>query len=139
MSKSIVEQANKKGRNLTEKQVALLDNARSNGFDLKKAALDAGYGEKSIYQAINSLKDEIIELTELTMIQHGPLAAKTHVDILTATEPVTQGALKLSASQSILDRIGLGKRDSLKVEHEVSGGIFIMPAKAPLQEKIINE
>jgi len=138
MSKSIVQEA-AKGRKLTEKQEALLENFRSNGFDSKKAALKAGYPKTGIYAAIRSLKEEMIEIAELTLIQHGPMAAKMQGDILTAKKPIPQANVKLSASQSILDRIGLGKKDSLKVEHEVSGGIFLMPSKAPMQEKIINE
>ena len=38
-------------------------------------------------------------------------------------------------AQTILDRVGLGKRETMDVKHEVSGGVFILPAK---QEVIIE-
>lgn len=137
MSRTITQEV-AHGRKLTEKQTALLDNFRKNGLDPVKAAVAAKYSKNSIYAAIRSVKDELIEIAEMIMVQHGPRAAQTQVDILVAKKPVPQANVKLSASQSILDRIGLGKKDSLKVEHEVSGGIFIIPAKAPL-ERVINE
>jgi hypothetical protein len=37
--------------------------------------------------------------------------------------------VKLQAAQTILDRVGLGKKERLDVNHNVSGGIFILPEK----------
>ena len=139
MGKSIIQEA-AKGRNLTEKQIALLENFRTNGFNAKQAALDAGYSATNIYTAIRALKDEMLELAEMTLVEHAPLAAKFQGDLLTSEKPIPQANIKLAASQSILDRTGLGKKDSLKVEHEVSGGIFILPSKKPIIEgEVIKE
>ena len=44
--------------------------------------------------------------------------------------------MRVQAAQTILDRVGLGKRDTLDVKHEVTGGVFILPAK---EEIIIND
>jgi len=137
MTQTVIQEV-AKGKHLTEKQEALLNNVRK-GLHPKKAALKAGYSASSVYAAIRGLKNEIVELSELALIQYGPEAAKVHGDILTAKKPIPQANVKLSASQSILDRIGLGKKDSLKVEHEVRGGIFLIPSKVPLEEKVINE
>jgi len=139
MSRTITQEVGH-GRKFTEKQTALLDNFRTNGLDPMKAAIAAKYSKTSAYAAIRSVKDELIEIAETIMIQYGPKAAQTQVDILIAKKPVPQANVKLSASQSILDRIGLGKKDSLMVEHAVSGGLFILPAKQQVKvEKIINE
>jgi len=137
MSKSIVKEA-AGSRKLTEMQVALLEGVYK-GLPPTQAGREAGYSENSIATAVRALKDELVEIAEMVLVQHAPKAAQMQGDILTSDVAITQGALKLSASQSILDRVGLGKKDSLKVEHEVTGGIFVLPAKAPIEEKVINE
>ena len=40
-----------------------------------------------------------------------------------------QANIKLQAAQTILDRVGLGKKERLDVTHNISGGIFILPEK----------
>jgi hypothetical protein len=44
-------------------------------------------------------------------------------------KPVPQANNKLQAAQTILDRAGVVKTDKLDVNHNVSGGIFILPEK----------
>jgi hypothetical protein len=48
---------------------------------------------------------------------------------MTNPNTVPQANVKLQAAQTILDRVGLGKKDRLEVDHNVSGGIFILPEK----------
>lgn len=138
MTKSVVQQAisNTPDRNYTDKQLKLLEEYRTNGFDGKAAALSAGYRADYVSTALRSLKDELLEIAEMELVGASGVATKTIKDILTSETPVSQGALKLQASNSVLDRVGLGKKDKMEVEHSVTGGIFIIPAK---QEKIINE
>ena len=40
---------------------------------------------------------------------------------------------KLQAAQTILDRVGVSKRERLDVNHNVNGGIFILPEKQPIE------
>ena len=44
------------------------------------------------------------------------------------------GEERLQAAQTILDRVGLGKTERVDVNHNVQGGLFILPAK---QETLI--
>ena len=44
-------------------------------------------------------------------------------------KPVPQANNKLQAAQTILDRAGVVKTDKLDINHNVSGGIFILPEK----------
>ena len=46
--------------------------------------------------------------------------------------PVVQASNKLAAAQTLLDRVGVSKVDKLDVNHNVGGGIFLMPDKAPV-------
>jgi len=48
-------------------------------------------------------------------------------------KPVIQAGNKITAAQTLLDRVGVSKVDKLDVTHSMnSGGIFLMPDKAPL-------
>jgi hypothetical protein len=44
-------------------------------------------------------------------------------------ESIPQANTKLQAAQTILDRVGISKTERLKVDHNVTGGIFILPEK----------
>ena len=57
------------------------------------------------------------------------------VNVMESDSPVPQANVRLQAAQTILDRIGLGKKDQLDVSHKVEGGIFVLPAK---EEVIID-
>ena len=57
------------------------------------------------------------------------------VDIMDSNVPIPQANMRLQAAQTILDRTGLGKQERLDVQHKITGGLFILPAK---EEIIIN-
>jgi hypothetical protein len=42
---------------------------------------------------------------------------------------VPQANIKVQAAQTILDRVGVTKKERLDVNHNVTGGIFILPEK----------
>jgi len=138
MTQSIVEQSISSTKKYSDKQLTLLKEYRVNGFNGKAAAEKAGYASTSIPTTLRSLKEEMIEIAEMEMVEAAPIAARAMVDMIKAEKPVPQGALKLNASQAVLDRVGLGKKDKVTVDHNVSGGIFIIPAKGTI-EKPINE
>ena len=48
---------------------------------------------------------------------------------MNSNKPIPQASNKLQAAQTILDRAGVVKTDKLDVNHNVSGGIFILPEK----------
>jgi hypothetical protein len=50
-------------------------------------------------------------------------------------KPIPQANNKLAAAQTILDRAGVVKTDKLDVNHNVSGGIFILPEKQTIDIK----
>ena len=136
MTKSIVAQATDNERRYTEKQLKLLEEYRTNGFNGREAALTAGYRPDSVPSTLRSLKDELLEIAEMELVTASGTATKVLKDVMTSDKPIPQAQAKLSASNSVLDRVGLGKRDKMEVDHKVTGGIFIIPAK---QEKVINE
>lgn len=118
----------KSDRTLTEKQEKFLNSLIETKGNLKLSAELAGYSGNH-YQVLRSLKEEIIELASDVLAREAPSAAFKLVEVMTNPNTVPQANVKLQAAQTILDRVGLGKKDRLEVDHNVSGGIFILPEK----------
>ncbi len=51
------------------------------------------------------------------------------MEILDSDDPIPQVSAKLQAAQTLLDRVGIAKRDKLDVTHTAAGGIFLLPEK----------
>jgi phage terminase small subunit len=119
-------------RELTEKQQAFLDHLIECQGDAKKAAELAGYSSH-YHHVVKTLKSEILELTQEILANSAPKAAFKLVEIMESKKPIIQANNKLTAAQTLLDRVGVGKVDKVDVTHNMnSGGIFLMPDKAPL-------
>ena len=114
-------------KQLTTKQENFLKHLLETGGDSKKAAELAGY--TTHWFVVKSLRNEIIDLASTILAQSAPKAAMKLVNIMESDDPVPQANVRIQAAQTILDRIGLGKKDSLDVNHKVEGGLFILPAK----------
>ena len=136
MSAPILKQAmiNTGRKRLTNQQETLLNNFIANGFDAKKAAVDAGYDRP--HNALRILKDELLEIVEMHLVSHAGVAADTIKDVMVSDDPIPNVAAKLEAAKTTLDRVGLGKKEKLEVDHTVKGGLFILPEKS--MEKVIN-
>ena len=130
-------QPKERNKQLTEKQQKFLDCLIDTGGDPKKAAELAGYSGNH-YQVVKSLKNEIVDLATDVLAHSAPEAAFKLVDIMKTARPIPQVANKLQAAQSILDRVGVVKKERLDVNHNVGGGVFILPAKVEEQITIIN-
>ena len=120
-----------KERSLTEKQQAFLDNLITTGGNPKEAAELAGYSG-NYHQVIKSLREEVIQLASDVLARSAPQAAFKLVEIMNSDAPIPQVGNKLQAAQTILDRVGVAKRDRLDVTHKAAGGIFILPEKQPI-------
>ena len=122
-------------RKLTEQQQTFLSVlATSAKGDINKALNIAGYKETSYYNVINSLKDEIVDVATKILAKSAPQASQKLVEILNSDDPIPQVNAKLQAAQTLLDRVGVAKRDKLDVTHNVGSGIFILPEKKEVIE-----
>ena len=119
------------GRNYTSKQQAFLDALYANSTgDINQAMVSAGYQEGAgSTSLIKSLKNEILEIANLILTRNAPKAANKLVNIMDSDAPIPQANQKLNAAQSLLDRVGIVKENKLQIDHNVTGGIFVMPAK----------
>ena len=116
-------------KELTTKQQMFLDNIVSCNGNLKQAAELAGYAPGSYTTITKGLRKEIIEIAENIMAASAPQAAMKVVEMVTSDNPVPQANVRLQAAQTLLDRVGLGKKDKLEVDVQGSQGLFILPAK----------
>tara|TARA_Y100000401_G_C8302477_1_gene214971 strand:+ start:115 stop:543 length:429 start_codon:yes stop_codon:yes gene_type:complete len=133
MGNTYLPQTNK-DRQLTEKQQKFLDCLVETGGNPKRAAELAGYSGNH-YQVVKSLKNEIVDLATDVLAHSAPEAAFKLVEIMNTDAPIPQIANKLQAATSILDRVGVVKKERIDVNHNVGGGVFILPAKV---EKPVN-
>ena len=117
-------------RNLTDMQEKFLDvlfaEARGNP---REAARLAGYSENSYSKVIRNLKKEITELAENHLSTHSAQAANRLITLLDEDGTTPQASIRLAAANSILDRVGIVKKDQLDINMKALHGIFILPAK----------
>ena len=113
-------------RKLTDKQEKFLEHLVDTKGNLKLSAELAGY-RGNHYQVLKSLKEEIIDLASNVLAREAPSAAFKLVEIMHSDEAVPQANVKLQAAQTLLDRVGVIKKEKLDVN--VTGGIFILPKK----------
>ena len=133
-----------KKRKLTEQQetflAALTTTAKG---DINLALQEAGYSPTSKSKVIDSLKDEIVDVATKILAKSAPRASHKLVEILESDDPIPQVNAKLQAAQTLLDRVGIAKRDKLDINHTVASGIFIIPQKEELidvtAEDVIDE
>ena len=123
---------NKTKRELTVKQQSFLEHLIDTQGDAKAAAELAGY-TSHYHHVVKTLKSEILELTQEILANAAPRAAFKLVEIMDSKKPVIQAGNKLTAAQTLLDRVGVSKVDKLDVTHSMNaGGIFLMPDNAPV-------
>jgi len=133
-----------KKRKLTEQQQHFLSalSGVAKG-DINLALREAGYADSSKSNVVDSLKDEIVDVATKILAKSAPRASHKLVEILESDDPIPQVNAKLQAAQTLLDRVGIAKRDKLDVSHTVASGIFIIPQKEELidvtAEDVIDE
>jgi hypothetical protein len=114
----------------TPLQNALLDclfDPDVNG-DIRKAMTKAGYSENSsVREIIEPIKDQIIELAKTQLALNSPKAVVGLIDVIDS--PAQLGANnKLNAANSVLDRVGLTKKDDSALNIP-KGAIVLLPPK----------
>jgi len=121
---------NKKKRKLTEKQEKFLSSLAGEAKGDARTALSlAGYEQTSYYAVLDSLKEEVVDVANSILAHSAPKAAAKLVEVLDSDAPIPQVGAKIQAAQTLLDRVGISKRERLEVNHNHQGGIFLLPDK----------
>ncbi len=100
----------------------------------KAAAEATGISPAYGYSLAKKLKDQIIDRARDNLATASLRASTTAISMLDADAGTEKGELKLAASKEIMDRVGLTKHTSVEVSIENENGIFILPAKASLED-----
>ena len=117
-------------RKLTAKQEKFLDTLGGEAKgDLKEALRLAGYEDTSYYAVVKALKEQIVDVANTILAHSAPKAAQSLVEVLESDRPIPQASVKLQAAQTLLDRVGVSKKEHLNINHNVTGGIFLLPNK----------
>ena len=121
-------------RNLTDMQEKFLDvlfgEAKGNP---REAARIAGYSEHSYPKVIRNLKKEITELAETHLSTHSAKAATRLTDLLDEDGTTPHSNIRLAAANSILDRVGITKKDQLDINNFFSFLAAMMLAYQPVR------
>ena len=117
-------------RNLTDMQEKFLDvlftEAQGNP---REAARIAGYSDHSYPKVVRNLKKEITELAETHLSTLSAKAATRLTALLDEDGTTPQAGIRLAAANSLLDRVGITKKDQLYINMKALHGIFILPPK----------
>ena len=117
-------------RNLTDMQEKFLDVLFGEALgNPREAAKIAGYSEHSYPKVIRNLKKEITELAENHLSTHSAKAATRLTTLLDEDGTTPHASIRLAAANSVLDRVGIVKKDQLDINMKSLHGIFILPAK----------
>lgn len=133
---NLLPQPRKKTRELNDQQKAFLNALFENGGNFSRACEVAGYSQGSIGYLKDNLADEIIEGARSILAGGAVKAANKLVATIDAPEIERGDNVRLQAAESILNRVGLGKKET--VEHNVQAihGVVLLP---PKKEMVVDE
>ena len=115
-------------KQLTQQQAKFLEVLFNEaGGDPVKARKLAGYSDNSSTKEImDSIKEDVIEATQLYIATNAPRAAMAVVSGI--VDPTELGIKeKLNAAKDLLDRGGVVKTEKMQIE--ASNGVMILPPK----------
>ena len=129
------------GRNLTGQQELFLEylfNDPECMRDTKKACVAAGYELTYHSKLVSLLQDEILDRTNKELAMAAPKASSKLIDAMDEDGSIPKAAERLKAIESVLDRVGLAKKQQLEVTSESAMPLFILPEKKPvvLEEQV---
>lgn len=99
------------------------------GRDTRRACEAAGY-EMSYHTAlVKLLQDEILQRTNNELAMAAPKASSKLINAMDEDGSVPKAAERLRAVESVLDRIGIAKKQEVSVTSESAIPLFILPEK----------
>ena len=100
---------------------------------IKVAAEKSGVSYSTGKLWAKKLTDTIMDRARVNLSSGVLKAVSVVTGSMDADAATEKGELKLKAAESLMDRVGLTKHTSVEVSIESENGIFILPAKAPLE------
>jgi|TARA_R110002020_G_scaffold148420_1_gene324249 phage terminase small subunit len=126
---NLLPQTNNRKPALTEKQESFLEVLFENGGNVNAAAESAGYSKTSVSWLRERLADEIVDRTR-TMLAGQSLKAANKLVNLIDTPAIERGDdLRMKAAEAILNRVGLGKQETINHNVQAVHGVVLLPPK----------
>jgi phage terminase small subunit len=119
----------KKERELTDQQQQFLSLLFENGGNVTAAALDAGYSRGSVGWLKNTLAEEIVERTKSLLATNALRAATRLVNTIDNPLPERGDELRFRAAESLLNRVGLAKQETINHNVQAIHGVVLLPPK----------
>ena len=119
-------------------QETFVDQLLSNGGNVTEAMDLAGYKPSSRQWLVKSVKDEIVSRKEHLLALSAAKAAQRLINTIDDDGSEPRSEIRLKAAESLLNRVGLGKKDT--VQHNVTAvhGVVLLPSKKQAEEIIIE-
>lgn len=118
---------------LTEQQQAFVDALFEEGEDFGKvrpAMRKVGYPESSAPSyVLRATHEAIVERAKIHLAANLPTAVQALIDLITDGYKTGGAVSRINAIEKLMDRAGLIKKDTVKVENEGGNAILILPAK----------
>ena len=126
---NLLPQTNNRKPALTEKQESFLEVLFENGGNVNAAAESAGYSKTSVSWLRERLADEIVDRTR-TMLAGQSLKDANKLVNLIDTPAIERGDdLRMKAAEAILNRVGLGKQETINHNVQAVHGVVLLPPK----------
>ena len=106
-----------------------------NGGNVRQAAELSGYASGSVAWLKDRLADEIIERTKTMLASQSLQAANKLANLVTAVDIERGDDLRLRAAESILNRVGIAKQETMNHNVQAIHGVVLLP---PKKETIIE-
>ena len=126
---NLLPQTNNRKPALTDKQETFLDALFENGGNLTAAAEVAGYSKGSVAWLRDRLADEIVERTRSLLAGHSLKAANKIASLVDSQEIERSDELRMKAAEAILNRVGLGKQETMNHNVTAVHGVVLLPPK----------
>ncbi len=118
-----------KKKELTVQQEQFLELLFENGGNVRQAAELAGYSSGSIAWLKERLADEIVERTKTMLASQSLQAANKLANLVTAVDIERGDDLRLRAAESILNRVGIAKQETMNHNVQAIHGVVLLPPK----------
>ena len=124
-----------KKKELTVQQEQFLELLLETGGNVRQAAELAGYASGSVAWLKERLADEIVERTKTMLASQSLQAANKLANLVTAVDIERGDDLRLRAAESILNRVGIAKQETMNHNVQAIHGVVLLP---PKKETIIE-
>lgn len=96
------------------------------------AAVKAGYEKTYHYTLVRNLTEEIVSRAQQKLALTAPKAVSRLIRAMDEDKSIPGADIRLKAVESVLDRVGVAKKQQIEMSGNEESPIFFIPAKSEL-------